>query len=422
MCALCAAQLALRSGEDAAADAAAVEADGLAQSAPAGAEASALRLHAALLRALSALRRGDTKSAGACAAQLPALLAASRGAAGYSWAASPAVAALVHCVSASAERPWSEKQGSAREHASAALALTAAALADLGIDVAGDSDEADVSFRAAALARPLLVLRLAALETGARCSLLACELARAGREAAEAAALAQRFPAALGEAAGTARLLAGLYAHSCAHYDVAAAHFAAAEGATAPPLAPLCRVQRAVSLLCASAPGCEGAALDALGPLARDAPGAATHPGVAEAAGAAYAASLAALRRGDVAEAKVRLGKALKHAHGDLGSHELVAASLVALGALVEASGDGSQARDMLTSAFTLAKAAGDAAAQAGALTLLARVHAGAGATSDEAGMTRYSARKRAVLATARAEAEADEPIRKKLLSTDDDA
>jgi hypothetical protein len=129
-----------------------------------------------------------------------------------------------------------------------------------------------------------------------------------------------------------------------------------------------------------------------------------------------HSRELPMLRKG-VADAKLRLGRALKHAHGDLGSHELVAASLVALGALVEASGDGSQARDMLTSAFTLAKAAGDAAAQAGALALLARVHAGTGHAAEEAEMTRYAAKKRALVAAARTQAEAQERVHKRVLT-----
>ncbi len=101
-------------------------------------------------------------------------------------------------------------------------------------------------------------------------------------------------------------------------------------------MASLCRVQRALSLLSGGAAGCEGAALDALGALGR-APDDA--PGVAEQAGALFASALAALRRGDASEAKARLSRALKHAHGELGNHELVSQALEALGALVQALG-----------------------------------------------------------------------------------
>ncbi len=167
-------------------------------------------------------------------------------------------------------------------------------------------------------------------------------------------------------------------------------------------------MQRALSLLCAGAPGCEGVALDALGPLGRTPDEA---PGVAEQAGALFACALAALRRGDAAEAKARLSRALKSAHGELGNHELVSQALNALGALVAAQGDASQARDMLTSAFTLAKSAGDLHAQGGALRLLARLHAASNDAAGAANMERYGAKKQAALAASVAEAAQDAPV-----------
>ena len=160
----------------------------------------------------------------------------------------------------------------------------------------------------------------------------------------------------------------------------------------------LCGVQRALSLLCAGAPGCEGAALDALGALGR-APDDA--PGFAERAGGLFASALAALRRGDALDAKARLSRALKVAHGELGNHELVSQVLGALGALVEAQGDAGQARDMLMSAFTLSKSAGDLNAQAGALRVLVRVHNATGASKEAGEMERYAAKKKTALATA---------------------
>jgi tetratricopeptide (TPR) repeat protein len=162
------------------------------------------------------------------------------------------------------------------------------------------------------------------------------------------------------------------------------------------PLRSLCRVQRALSLLCAGAPGCASAALEALGALARAPEDA---PGFAEQSGALFASALASLRRGDVADAKPRLSRALKCAHGELGNHELVAQVLNALGALVEHAGDPGQARDMLMSAFTLSKSAADVHAQAGALRVLARVHTATGAAKEAADMARYAAKKKGALA-----------------------
>jgi hypothetical protein len=69
------------------------------------ADVAALRLHAALLRALSALRRGDNKTAGPLAEALPPLLRAVQagGAVSYDWLAAPTLEALVHVVRA---RVW----------------------------------------------------------------------------------------------------------------------------------------------------------------------------------------------------------------------------------------------------------------------------------------------------------------------------
>jgi hypothetical protein len=305
--------------------------------------------------------------------------------------------------------------------------------------------EASLSHRASRLARPHLLLRFAAMECVTQVSLATCELARAAREAAAAAALVARFPVLLAEARGAARHLSGLCAHSSGDYSAAVAHFAAAEAVRVcaqrcaaarcmcsvqracvatdwrvreplppslslcvqcveAPLRALCRVQRALSLLCAGAPGCESAALDALGALARTPDEA---PGFGEASGALFASALASLRRGDTADAKPRLSRALKCAHGELGNHELVSQVLNALGALVESQGDPGQARDMLMSAFTLSKSASDVHAQAGALRVLSRVHHATGAAKEATDMERYAAKKKGALATLCADARA---------------
>jgi len=105
-----------------------------------------------------------------------------------------------------------------------------------------------------------------------------------------------------------------------------------------------------------------------------------------------------ALRQGLCSEAKARLSRCLKCAHGELNNHELVSQTLNALGSLVQAQGDTAQAKDMLMSSFTLSKAAGDVVAQAGALGTLARAHATAGAPAEAHEMERYAAKKRALL------------------------
>jgi hypothetical protein len=103
VCALSAAQLALKQGNDVASAASLDECDALlsalTQAQPGGA---ALRLHACVLRALSCLRRGDNKAAAPAADKLPLLLARAKqdAARTYEWMALHALDALLHVARA----------------------------------------------------------------------------------------------------------------------------------------------------------------------------------------------------------------------------------------------------------------------------------------------------------------------------------
>lgn len=165
-----------------------------------------------------------------------------------------------------------------------------------------------------------------------------------------------------------------------------------------------------MSLLCAGAADCAGAAADTLSVVA---PSASCYPACAA---SLFSSALAALRRGAPAEAKSLLSRCLKAGHGELNNHELVGQTLIALGALVLQQGDGAQANEMLMSAFTMAKAAGDASAQAAALALLARVHSSAGASSEAREMEKYGARKRSARAAALTDAASSEAHRRVLM------
>ena len=108
----------------------------------------------------------------------------------------------------------------------------------LALGVTDAVAEPALSHRATRLARPLLLLRFAAIECATQVSLVQCDLARAAQQVSAARALVQRFPVLLADARGAALHLAGLHAHCMGEYAAAVAAFAAAE-----PVRPRRRVQ-----------------------------------------------------------------------------------------------------------------------------------------------------------------------------------
>lgn len=251
-----------------------------------------------------------------------------------------------------------------------------------------------LSRRSQLLARPYLLLRFSALDSLAHCSLVQCNFTDAALQVDAASQLQLRFPLLLAAQRPWALHLQGVYAHSVSDFGVAASRFLEAEQlcASAPheaSLRSLCCAQRALSLLCGGAPGCAGAAADAL--AAASAP---PVPCFAAQAAIMFSSALFAIHRGSPTEAKALLSRCLKAGHAELNNHELVGQVLAALGALVLQQGDCVQAKDMLMSSFTLGKAAGDLQAQAVSLSLLSSVHGLSGSASEAKAMESYAARK----------------------------
>ena len=158
----------------------------------------------------------------------------------------------------------------------------------------------------------------------------------------------------------------------------------------------MCCGQRALSLLCAGGPACAGAALEALGDVDSKA---LESLGLGAFALHQLAASLAAMRQGgDISEAKALLTRCLKHAHGQLSSHEVVTQVLAALVPLALADGDAGQAEAMLATGFALSKSCGDTAGELAALDGWRLAAQAAGQDAKAAEYVSQAQRKRAKL------------------------
>jgi len=106
--------------------------------------------------------------------------------------------------------------------------------------------------------------------------------------------------------------------------------------------------------------------------------------------------------------AQVALGKALKHAHNRLHSHQLVTQLLNAMAPLRVDAADIQGAQQMLTSSFTLSKGMGDLNGQVAALGALQQVYGATRQAAQAAQNGNYLARKTAELGVQLAAAEAD--------------
>ena len=248
---------------------------------------------------------------------------------------------------------------------------------------------------------PLLCLKFCCLDQLARSLLGSTQLAAAGKVAAQAVSLVADFPQEVLPLAAAAASLSAAYCSAThellaavKHSDDAIRIALSTEGRGSPCNGPAMHrmvAHKALALLAHDAAGSVGAAnevLDAGGYREGEV------PAVCE-----MVEGLLALRRNNRAEeAKRSLTRAIKRAHSELRSHEVVSVSMTGVAAVTLASGDAAQAKDICTSAFTLSKADGDLASQINSLAVLARCHAVLGDEQNRREMEKYASKKRRAL------------------------
>eukprot|EP00878_Enallax_costatus_P022906 GHUV01024343.1.p1 GENE.GHUV01024343.1~~GHUV01024343.1.p1 ORF type:complete len:179 (+),score=63.03 GHUV01024343.1:201-737(+) len=129
---------------------------------------------------------------------------------------------------------------------------------------------------------------------------------------------------------------------------------------------------------------------------------------VAHIAGGLLQLSAAETSADETSEAKNRLSKALKLAHGRLQNYQMVSQVLLFMAPLQMNSADTQGALSMVSSSFTLAKGAGDLQAQAAGLSMLQQLYQHGKQAEKAAQNANYLARKREELSVRIQEAEAN--------------
>ncbi|KAF6255054.1 cohesin loading factor [Scenedesmus sp. NREL 46B-D3] len=293
----------------------------------------------------------------------------------YRWLPPAALGALVQLLAAVILKPGG-KVKQALLHISRGLQLVEQQLA--AQHVGPTTTEASLDHISTYEVRGCLVLHVLLLEVQQQLQLLSANYAAACQAACESIALLQRFPGLLGSMRPSVHLAAGLYAQSMNAFDAAQAHFCKAAASHDHHMSVCGRCLAALCILAqdgtstAVSRGREllGKLVDSVDPQL----------GYAERAVANIASALLLLAAPDSSstdksDAKQRLSKALKLAHGRLQNHQVVSQVLLFMAPLQINNADAAGAHSMVTSSFTLAKGAGDLAAQVGSLSMMQQLY-----------------------------------------------
>jgi hypothetical protein len=290
-------------------------------------------------------------------------------------------AALGHLMHASLLR------GAGKGSKCAMYLARAEEIIDAGLAAAGvewGAGEAALRPPARVDARLLLSLRLLVAEQRALAALVATDLAGAARHAAEVLAAVKRFPGVLAAHAAAAHMLAGHYAQAVGSHGAAAAHF----GATLRAGPPRARKMAALAMASAELAREGGGDLASVG-AALEAHGLDTNPASLQAL-PSHERALAQLlhgallqRQGDPTAARIQLTKALKVAHGLVGSTQLVGQVLTALAPVQYERQDLAGSLQMFDSAITLIKSIGDLPSMVATLRSVGGVHRASGDASE---------------------------------------
>ncbi|KAF8071188.1 SCC4 [Scenedesmus sp. PABB004] len=379
--------------------------------------AALLKLHLTVLQVLMAIRQGNFQELAPADANPPPIVAELEGQLEalpreqlpYCWLPRPCLGALVQLLAATILKPGG-KVKPAQLHISRGLSLVDEQLSALGLPP--DAGEAALDHVSLYDARAALVLRLHLLEARQQLHLLCSDFAAARHDAAQSAALLQRFPGLLGHLRPCVHLQAGLYAQAVGDHGAALAHFERAGASSDAHLRAAGRCLAALAALAQDAPGAVGRARELLGDLAVAGGGGEGELGYVERALANVAGGLVALAAPDAsadetADAKQRLSKGLKLAHGRLQNHQLVSQVLLFMAPLQVGAADSQGALAMVSSSFTLAKGAGDLAAQVAGLSMMQQLYHHARAADKAAQNFNYLGRKQEELSARIQEAEA---------------
>uniref|UniRef100_A0A383VZC9 Cohesin loading complex subunit SCC4 homolog n=1 Tax=Tetradesmus obliquus TaxID=3088 RepID=A0A383VZC9_TETOB len=295
----------------------------------------------------------------------------------YRWLPAAALGALVQLLAAIILKPGG-KMKQALLHISRGLQLVDQQLAAL--HVGPTTTEASLDHISTYEVRSCLVLRVLLLEVQQQLQLLSTSYAAACQTACESIALLQRFPGLLGGMRPSVHLAAGLYAQSMNAFNEAQAHYAKAAASHDSHMRVCGQCMAALCILAQE--GIPKAASvsrgrELLGELVESVD---SRLGYAERAVANIASGLLQLAAPDggsveKSDAKQRLSKALKLAHGRLQNHQVVSQVLLFMAPLQIQNADVAGAHSMVTSSFTLAKGALDLPAQVASLSMMQQLY-----------------------------------------------
>jgi len=330
---------------------------------PADVSGSSLRVQHLLLKSWKLLREGATSEASHFTTvvrpqleqEFAALAQSDFAPSPYtSWLSPPVIAGLVHLTLGVSHRP-AGKFAQSNAHFNKGLEIVDAELARLKLlNLPAGVVEAHLSLAALNDAHHLLLLKYVVLENMAQISLTQTQTTRAQEQIAAAAELCRKFPGLLRTCCSGLHVLVGMYAHSLSLWPQAIRHLKhARQIASNHQQRTLAEVNLALAQLADGTPASHSAAQDILVPLFRNLE---ETLGAQEQALVSVSSGLALAAQGEVAEARVRVTKALRLSHGTLGNHQLVTHTLTLLGGLNLTTNDHQQATDMLKNARILAK------------------------------------------------------------------
>lgn len=267
--------------------------------------------------------------------------------------------------------------------------LVEAALAHLGVTVA--AGEGALAPGVAVAAAPYLRLYVALAEQRALAALVATDFSGAARYAEAAVAAIRLFPQLLRPQAPSAAALLGHYAASLGDRTLAVSMFDAVTASSAVQLHRLASLAAALAEVDSGDADAAAARLQAAGLAA---PFTGDEMPAHEKAVAQLVNGLVLRARGDAAGARLLLTKALKAAHGLIGSTQLVGQVLNVLAPVQAERDDAAGALQMFDSAATLLKAAGDLPSLVTALRGVHALHVSQGNAALAAKSEQYLGRK----------------------------
>ena len=371
-----------------------------------------LRFHYAVIRTLAKLLEGDALSATNDRQKLRGLMreVEQSSEAAYTWLPDPAAFALCKILMAEVCRP-AGKLGDALSDLTEAKEIIDGELLTLGVlpqggnapkTEMGESEEDErlwvtcedeMQLRVANDCQPYLILRVMCLESIVAVALTSCKYTVALDVCCQLTDMIDTYPQTLSLVASHVDMTVGHTLHSLGKFQQASVRFMSASAKAATPswrdVGTCCA---ALSILCIDEESSQSRALDIVNPVIRMHEATLTQvgkkdkvvkdpntssPSVADQALALFVAGYALLQQSNIDEAKARLGRALKMAHGYSGNNQLVSMSLrLIAGIVIETTKtDISQSLDMVQSSFTLSKAQEDLPSQLASLVDLIKIH-----------------------------------------------